>query len=174
MSVSIIAQKYTNVNGVGVKKYIVAIALYKHMKNNYNRHMRLAALGYFMIFGARGFMATIKEIAILAGVSRGTVDRVLNNRGGVNSDTAKRVQGIAEALNYSPNLAGKTLAVRKKKLRFGYILFSSTDSNPFFQDVVRGIEAQAGEMREIGVTVDIRNAKIDAPDLQASIIEELH
>lgn len=29
-------------------------------------------------------MATIKEIAELAGVSRGTVDRVLNNRGSVN------------------------------------------------------------------------------------------
>ena len=32
-------------------------------------------------------MATIKEIAELAGVSRGTVDRVLNNRGAVNADT---------------------------------------------------------------------------------------
>ncbi|MDE7057629.1 MAG: LacI family DNA-binding transcriptional regulator, partial [Lachnospiraceae bacterium] len=30
-------------------------------------------------------MATIKEIADLAGVSRGTVDRVLNNRGAVNA-----------------------------------------------------------------------------------------
>ncbi len=34
-------------------------------------------------------MATIKEIAELAGVSRGTVDRVLNNRGDVNSETAE-------------------------------------------------------------------------------------
>ena len=30
-------------------------------------------------------MATIKQIAELAGVSRGTVDRVLNNRGSVNA-----------------------------------------------------------------------------------------
>ena len=36
-------------------------------------------------------MATIKEIAALAGVSRGTVDRVLNNRGAVNPITAEKV-----------------------------------------------------------------------------------
>ena len=35
-------------------------------------------------------MATIKEIAALAGVSRGTVDRVLNNRGAVNPETAEK------------------------------------------------------------------------------------
>ncbi|MDY5103231.1 MAG: LacI family DNA-binding transcriptional regulator, partial [Agathobacter sp.] len=40
-------------------------------------------------------MPTIKEIAELAGVSRGTVDRVLNNRGSVNAQTAQRVREIA-------------------------------------------------------------------------------
>ena len=39
-------------------------------------------------------MATIKEIAELAGVSRGTVDRVLNNRGAVNPKTARKVLEI--------------------------------------------------------------------------------
>ena len=47
-------------------------------------------------------MATIKEIAALAGVSRGTVDRVLNHRGSVNPETAKRIEEIArEELDYS-------------------------------------------------------------------------
>ena len=43
-------------------------------------------------------MPTIKEIAELAGVSRGTVDRVLNNRGAVNPATAQKVRDIAKAL----------------------------------------------------------------------------
>ena len=43
-------------------------------------------------------MATIKEIAALAGVSRGTVDRVLNNRGSVNPITAEKIREIAKAL----------------------------------------------------------------------------
>ena len=41
-------------------------------------------------------MATIKEIAALAGVSRGTVDRVLNDRGAVNPETAEKIRKIAK------------------------------------------------------------------------------
>lgn len=118
-------------------------------------------------------MPTIKEIARLAGVSRGTVDRVLNNRGSVNPETEQKVKDIAQALNYSPNLAGKTLAVRKKQLKFGYILFSSTASNPFFLDVVRGIESRSAELSEYGASVEIRYAEIDNPDLQVALIDEL-
>ena len=61
-------------------------------------------------------MATMKEIAQLAGVSRGTVDRVLNHRGAVNDDTRKKVLEIAELLKYQPNKAGIALAALKKKL----------------------------------------------------------
>ena len=48
-------------------------------------------------------MATIREIAELAGVSRGTVDRVLNHRGSVNAATAALVNDIAKKLDYKPN-----------------------------------------------------------------------
>ena len=54
-------------------------------------------------------MATIKEIAALAGVSRGTVDRVLNHRGAVNPKTAEKILEIAQALDYKPNRAGIVL-----------------------------------------------------------------
>ena len=59
-------------------------------------------------------MATIKEIAELAGVSRGTVDRVLNNRGAVNADTREKILEIAKLLDYQPNKAGVALAAQKK------------------------------------------------------------
>lgn len=59
-------------------------------------------------------MVTIKQIADLAGVSRGTVDRVLNNRSGVNPETEVRVRKILTALNYSPSKAGQNLAIKKK------------------------------------------------------------
>ncbi|MDR2655711.1 MAG: LacI family DNA-binding transcriptional regulator [Oscillospiraceae bacterium] len=119
-------------------------------------------------------MSTIKEIAALAGVSRGTVDRVLNKRGSVSSEKEKKINDIAKALKYSPNLAGKTLAVKKKQLRFGYILFSSTSSNPFFLEVVRGIESRAAELSEYGVSVSIRYAAIDDPALQLRLVDELY
>jgi len=118
-------------------------------------------------------MPTIKEIAELAGVSRGTVDRVLNNRGSVSPLKEKKILEIAKALNYSPNLAGKTLAIRKRQLRFGYILFGSSSSNPFFLDVVDGIESRAAELREYGVSVDIRFAVMGDPSMQVSLIDVL-
>ena len=64
-------------------------------------------------------MATMKEIAELAGVSRGTVDRVLNHRGVVSADTERKVLEIAELLAYQPNKAGMALAAQKKKLKIG-------------------------------------------------------
>ena len=52
-------------------------------------------------------IATIKQIAELAGVSRGTVDRVLNNRPGVKPDTAELIRKIAAEVNYRPDLRVK-------------------------------------------------------------------
>ncbi|MFQ9125618.1 MAG: LacI family DNA-binding transcriptional regulator [Butyricicoccaceae bacterium] len=45
---------------------------------------------------------TLVEIASLAGVSRGTVDRALNNRGRVDPEVADRVRRIAAELRLSP------------------------------------------------------------------------
>ncbi|MDR0951556.1 MAG: LacI family DNA-binding transcriptional regulator [Oscillospiraceae bacterium] len=118
-------------------------------------------------------MATIKDIADMAGVSRGTVDRVLNRRGAVKSDTANKILQIADTLGYSPSLAGKSLAARKKNLKFGYILFSSTQSNPFFIDVVRGIGDGIATLKEYGATVELRFTTVDNPTRQVELIDEL-
>lgn len=76
-------------------------------------------------------------------------------------------------MNYTPNIAGKTLAVRKKKLKFGYILFGNITSNSFFEDVVAGIKMRASELLEFGITVEMRDSGIDNPEKQASLIDEL-
>lgn len=115
---------------------------------------------------------TLKEIAQMAGVSRGTVDRVLNNRGAVNPETAEKIRRIALAVNYTPNLAGKTLAVRKKQLKFGFVLFN-TYSNPFFADVMQGIEDRKEALKEYGVQVEVRHSELDNPELQSAQIDEL-
>lgn len=118
-------------------------------------------------------MPTIKEIADMANVSRGTVDRVLNNRGYVSEEKKKKVLDIIEKLNYTPNIAGKTLAINKKNLRFGYILFNSTSVNPFFADVVSGIEKRASQLKEYNVHVDIRYTGAKDPMIQIQQIDEL-
>ena len=96
-------------------------------------------------------MATIKEIADLAGVSRGTVDRVLNKRGSVNPQTAEKVLEIAQALDYKPNRAGLVLAAQKKNLKLGVILFG--EGNPFFDEVIDGIHHKEEELACYNCTV---------------------
>ena len=57
----------------------------------------------------------IKDIAKRAGVSAGTVDRVLHERGEVKAETKELVLKIASELNYKPNVAAQLL-----KKSFGY------------------------------------------------------
>ena len=54
---------------------------------------------------------TEKEIAALAGVSRGTVDRALKDRPGVSPETKARVLAIAKKYNYRPNILGTALVL---------------------------------------------------------------
>ena len=82
-------------------------------------------------------MATIKEIAEKAGVSRGTVDRVIHKRGRVDKEVEERVNRIIDSLSDRPNRAGQTLAASKKSHKTGVIMPSL--SNPFFCDTISSI-----------------------------------
>ncbi|MCR5398907.1 MAG: LacI family DNA-binding transcriptional regulator [Lachnospiraceae bacterium] len=113
-------------------------------------------------------MTTIKEIARLSGVSRGTVDRVLNNRDGVSEETAERVRAIAKQLGYKPNKAGMALAAQKKKYRIGIIVFSR--KNPFFDKVIEGFLEKADELAFFGCEVTVKRVAYH-PAAQLSAIE---
>lgn len=116
-------------------------------------------------------MATIKQIAEITNVSRGTIDRVLNNRGGVSPETEKKVRTAIEVLNYLPNKAGKNLAVRKRKLKFGFILFSPSNYNPFFEAVEVGIKEKTMELEEFGVSVDVRYTQFNICSQQLELLD---
>ena len=55
--------------------------------------------------------STIKDIAEIANVSRGTVDKVIHNRSGVSSETRAKVLAIIKELDYHPNPIGKALKI---------------------------------------------------------------
>ena len=114
---------------------------------------------------------TIKEIAEICGVSRGTVDRVLNHRGHVKPDTEERVRAVAERLGYTPNYAARMLAVRKKSPVIGVIIF--TQKNPFIFDVITGIKKAAEELQYIGVTIELRMMQHYNEQEQLELIDEL-
>jgi LacI family transcriptional regulator len=58
-------------------------------------------------------VVTINDIAKLANVSRGTVDRVVNNRGYVAEDKLKLIKKIIEEQNFVPNTHGRNLALNR-------------------------------------------------------------
>ncbi|MFI3205801.1 MAG: LacI family DNA-binding transcriptional regulator [Clostridia bacterium] len=114
---------------------------------------------------------TIKKIAEVSGVSRGTVDRVLNNREGVNKETADKVRRCAEALGYTPNIAGKSLAVRKKAYVIGVLLNSK--GNPFFDEMINSINDLAKEYAHYGMKVVLKQMRGFDVSTQLEMLEEL-
>lgn len=116
-------------------------------------------------------MITIKEIAELAGVSRGTVDRVLNKRGGVNSAVEERINRVVEQYGYKPNKTARALVSRKRLFTIGVI--SATVENVFFKDVLNGIRSAEEEVRELGVSLRYMEvAKFSVPE-QLRCIDEM-
>lgn len=60
-------------------------------------------------------MATIDDIAKAAGVSHGTVSKVLNGVAGVSLNKINKVEAAAKKLNYRPNARTRSLAMKSKK-----------------------------------------------------------
>ncbi len=80
----------------------------------------------------------IKDIAIAAGVSTGTVDRVLHNRGNVLPAVKKRVEEVMKALNYQPNIMARTLA-NNKVLKIA-VLLPDFAQDVFWEAPITGIK----------------------------------
>ncbi|MGN0457805.1 MAG: LacI family DNA-binding transcriptional regulator [Eubacterium sp.] len=107
---------------------------------------------------------TAKEIARLAGVSRGTVDRALKDRPGISEETKKRILEIADKYEYKPNIIGKALVYSGKPIRICVILNSI--GNPFFEDVKAGIFAAQEELESYGIQIALSEFKgYDADNL---------
>ncbi len=114
---------------------------------------------------------TIKDIAKAAGVSRGTVDRVLNNRGGVKPELEHRIRGLIREFDYRPNRAGKVLATLKKPMKIG--CFLPGVGNPFFDGVIRGFRRAEQELSDFGISLEITLVKGFDPETHVRALREL-
>lgn len=95
----------------------------------------------------------IKDIAIEANVSTGTVDRVLHKRGDVKEGTRKKIMTIVEKMGYTPNLIAQSLA-SKKTIRIAALLPSSKDNNPYWEMPLEGIQKGADEIKDFNTHVE--------------------
>ena len=85
-------------------------------------------------------MYTIRDIARLAGVSVATVSGVLNNKPTVKPALVDRVKKAMDALDYHPDQVARSLRLRRT-CTVGMVIADVT--NPFFTDVIRGVEKEA-------------------------------
>ncbi|HTD39089.1 MAG TPA: substrate-binding domain-containing protein [Mucilaginibacter sp.] len=95
--------------------------------------------------------ARIKDIAIKAGVSTGTVDRVLHNRGRVAPDVEKRVLEILAEMNYEPNLIARALGSKKEYHIAALIPDPACDS--YWLEPQQGVEKAEAGVKQYGVRI---------------------
>ena len=96
--------------------------------------------------------ARIKDIAVLAGVSIGTVDRVLHKRGEVAENTKEKVQKILRETNYSPNLMAQVLK-SKKRYHIVSLLPEPENDNSFWKKHPHGMNRAIEELYPFPVTL---------------------
>ncbi len=95
----------------------------------------------------------IKDIAEQAGVSVGTVDRVLHNRGEVAEETKNKILEIAKINNYKPNLIARALTSKKQCL-FASLLPTPTEEDIFWKRPLNGITEAALELEQFQLKVE--------------------
>jgi len=85
-------------------------------------------------------MATIKDVARIAGVSVASVSRVLNKGPKVSKKTIEKVSKVMKDLNYTPNANARAL-VTQKSTTLGVVIPDLVD--PFFASLANGVEQMA-------------------------------
>lgn len=96
---------------------------------------------------------SIKEIARLAQVSIGTVDRVLHNRGRVAAETEKRVRTIIRDLDYKPNMFASALKTGKT-FNFGVLMPQPGPFCEYWELPLKGIRKASYELARLNVRVE--------------------
>lgn len=97
--------------------------------------------------------ATITEIARRAGVSIGTVDRVLHNRAGVSAKSREKIQAILDEAGYKVNLHTSAIALKKEF----HILISVPHAAPgeYWDTLLKGVMQAKEEYSDIFLRIDI-------------------
>lgn len=120
-------------------------------------------------------MSSIHKIAEMAGVSAGTVDRVLHNRRWVARETEERVRRAIKKLNYKPNIFARNLKLTKT-FTFGALLPQKQHDNRFWEIPVNGINRAQKELESHKVRIKYffydRNSEKDFLEYAYPMLDE--
>lgn len=97
---------------------------------------------------------TVKEIARLAGVSIGTVDRVIHGRGRVSPETKERIEQIIAHSGFSPNPIARSLK-RKEPYHFVALLPEKSQDSGYWGQLAQGVQNASEEIAVLGIQTTI-------------------
>lgn len=110
---------------------------------------------------------TIEDVALAAGLSVATVDRVLNGRAAVRPQTALRVEKAIRQLNYQPDRLAARLA-KGQEYRFCFVL--PEGNNGFMIGLGEEVRAIAAHLVSERVQIDLRLTDVfDAATLASTL-----
>jgi len=110
---------------------------------------------------------SIKDIAEEAGTTHSTVSRALRDSPKISEETQERIQELAQEMGYTPNAVAQSLQTERTNA-IGLVVTSIAD--PFFADVVKGVEEVA---QPAGFSVFLNSSHND-PDQEIQAIENFH
>jgi LacI family transcriptional regulator len=96
--------------------------------------------------------ATIKDIAELAKVSIGTVDRAIHNRGRVARNVVVRINKIIREIGYKPNIFASRLS-RSKTFHFAVVMPGENQDNKYWEGSIEGIKKAESELSHYHIKV---------------------
>ena len=93
----------------------------------------------------------IKDIALRAGVSVGTVDRVLHKRPNVSKSALEKVEKALDEMNYEPNVYASALAYNRD---YTFIcIIPQHSSEAYWEEIEEGVQASAERHRDFHVSL---------------------
>lgn len=103
----------------------------------------------------------IKDIAAKAGVSTGTVDRVLHQRGDVSEKAREKVKAAMEELGYERNLIASTLAYNRTLTMA--VLLPYPDTDEYWLAIHQGVQRAKHSLQHFGLELSIINFELANP-----------
>ncbi len=94
---------------------------------------------------------TIKDIAQLAGVSKGTVDRVLHKRGKVSQKALDSINAVLDKIDYEPNIIARNL--KNNKIYTISVVMPDPAFDSYWQPCVKGIEEAMKEFKAFNLSI---------------------
>ena len=125
----------------------------------HSRHILLynnvrAKLSSKLILKTMAEKIRIKDIAERAGVSVGTVDRVLHERPNVSKTAREKVEKALKEMNYQPNMYASALAYNKSYTF--YLLIPKHESEAYWEEIEEGAKKCEETRRDFHIDVEIR------------------